>query len=35
MAYLIHRLIVAKEFRVLIGDVFTYITSAFEHLSAS
>jgi len=35
MAYLIHCLIVAKEFRVLVGDVFAYVTSAFEHLSAS
>lgn len=35
IAYLVHRLVIAKKFRVLVGDVFAYITSAFEHLSAS
>jgi hypothetical protein len=35
MAYLIHCLVVAKEFRMLVGDVFTYIASTFEHLSTS
>ena len=34
MTYLVHRFIIAKKFRVLVGDVFAYITSAFEHLSA-
>jgi hypothetical protein len=34
MAYLVHRLIVSKKFWVLVGDVFAYITSTFEHLSA-
>lgn len=35
ITYLVQRFIVAKKFWVLIGDVFAYITSAFEHLSAS
>ena len=35
VAYLVHRLVIAKKFWVLVGGVFAYITSAFEHLSAS